>query len=642
MPPRRSSRTRDVELQPTGDDATLLTFHQDEPRTTKAAGAKRRARARTPPPPTRQQLSDYASSDSDSDDGDDDDDTLKLASRTAQQKQMTVSFAEPIETRESLAVQQETVRNAARGVHEKLRRGEIPFYDAAQDDTERTVVIDRPTFTALHQDSGFEFEDANRPPWVPSLPQPMLDRIRSWQVIETLTELDQRSKPWYTMVLLVAGFLKTDVDQLVVPAPSTASGSAARPTRASVRGTLFDDGGGGASQVGLTGAIGTVPLASAVTPYGGAGDYFDEFAVADGETFVSPGGFADAAGAELDAEEAKRAKAAKVAAARAAKEAKAAAAKAAKEAREVAAKAAQEAAEAAKVAADAAQVVLEAAIAEEAREREALFDPAPLAALVEETPVPVPVAAAAAAAAPVPAGTLSVAERQRRAAERRQEKMQQFSAGRFAQFRDDRRNTEWFDVSNQPLAAKRRRELRVAGAQAQAWITRPVATGIYYLNNNYVAARDEAHMLITARADQLGTVPLRAFIAEDAHDAVQTRIRTQFARLIATLYNFHRYNTNRFVKLAHDGANYQAQCEDILCYFVNRITYDAQSERFNDTGARGAVNAQPPWVRRPLTVFSATAARFDPLLSSSLSSRAPLSRAAASMLVVGAPRATFR
>lgn len=209
--------------------------------------------------------------------------------------------------------------------------------------------------------------------------------------------------------------------------------------------------------------------------------------------------------------------------------------------------------------------------------------------------------------------------------------MVQFSRGRFAEFRDHRRNTEWYEVSTQKDAIQKNRDLRVAGAQAQAWITRPVATGIYYLNNSYIAARNEAFMLITSRADQLSNVPMEAFIAEDARDPVQVRVRTQFAKLVATLFNFHRYNSSRFVKLAHDAANHAAQSEDILCYFVNRITYNAHSGRFGDTGVRGAVNRQPPWQRRPLDVPSlpsSSSTRYDPLLA-----RPPPSRAAASMLI---------
>jgi hypothetical protein len=668
MPPRRAVRAqaRDVQIEPTGDDATLLSFHQAEaaprqrpPRQARQSLSGTKRRTTTPPPSVERRaaataaanlLSDYASSDEDNDDETTGTFDRLPAKRPSSAARPSVWFDEEVvvipptptitgppppplpttvapasavpavppppvpwlvpaakvapeplqvasatrlvsaapDTREGLAAQQETMRSATRSVLDELRRGEIPFYDADKNDAARTVIIDQPVFTALHQDSAFEFQDANRMPWVPRAPNAVVDRVRNWHVVETLRELDQRKKPWYTMVSMVAGFLKIDVDQLVVPAPGTASANAARPTRNSVRGVGFgggggDDGGGGggggggASQVGLTGGSATTALAGNLT-VGRDDGGFNEPGYADAKGNLPGPGLGEAASRAAAAAKGK----------------------------------------------DKKIVVPE--------NRPSPFATPPGSDAAGGAAAGGAAAGAAAAGAPAdpPARPLTLEEQVTKRVDLTADGMRAFSRGQFADFRDARRNTEWYETSNQEAALKLSRDLRVAGAQAQAWITRPVATGIYYLNNNYVAARDEAWMLITSRADQLSAVPIEAFIAEDERDPVQARVRIQFAKLIATLFNFHRYNSSRFVKLAHDAANHAAQSTDILSYFVNRITYNTQTGRFADTGARAAINHQPAWLRRPLGVPSlpSSAACFDPLLA-----RPPPSRASASMLI---------
>jgi hypothetical protein len=672
MPPRRAVRaqTRDVQTEPTGDDATLLSFHQTEavarqqpPRQARQSLSGSKRRTTTPPPSVERRaaasaaanlLSDYASSDEDNDDETTgafdrlpakrpssaarpsvwfDEEVvviplastitgpsptgvpasalpavppppvswLSLAAKVAPEPLQVASATRLVsaapDSREGLAAQQETMRSATRSVLDELRRGEIPFYDTAKNDAARNVIIDQPVFTALHQDSAFEFQDANRMPWVPRVPNAVVDRVRNWHVIETLRELDQRKKPWYTMVSLVAGFLKIDVDQLVVPAPGTASANAARPTRNSVRGVGFgggDDGGGGgggggASQVGVTGGSATTAMAGNMTVLRDDGG-FNEIGLFDANGKVQGPGLGE--GSEASSRATAKGK-------------------------------------------DKPIVVPE--------NRPSPLDTLPGGGAAGGAGVGAGAAGAGAAAggagagggaaggasAPdgAPAKPLTLEEQVTARVDLTADQMRSFSRGQFADFRDARRSTEWYETSNQEAALKLSRDLRVAGAQAQAWITRPVATGIYYLNNNYVAARDEAWMLITSRADQLCAVPIEAFIAEYLRDPVQARVRIQFAKLIATLFNFHRYNSSRFVKLAHDAANHAAQSTDILTYFVNRITYNAQTGRFADTGARAAINHQPAWLRRPLGVPSLplSAARFDPLLA-----RPPPSRASAS------------
>lgn len=669
MPPRRAVRAqaRDVQIEPTGDDATLLSFHQNEVAAHQKplrqarqtlAGSKRRTT--TPPPSIERRaaasaaanlLSDYASSDDDNDDDATGAFDRVPAKRPSSTARPSVWFNEAVavipptpaitslpppaaiapasalltipppplpwvapvveaapaplqvasstrlvsaapDSREALAAQQETMRSATRSVLDELRRGEIPFYDAGKDDAARNVIIDQPVFTALHQDSAFEFQDANRMPWVPRAPNAVVDRVRNWHVVETLRELDQRKKPWYTMVSLVAGFLKVDVDQLVVPAPSTASANAARPTRSSVRGVGFgggdDGGGGGASQVGLTGGAATTALAGNTTLFrddGGFNDGFGSAMAVAQSTGLVPESSVPALGAREPIS---------------------------------------------------VPSIRPSPLGRPAASVGPASGPSAGTGASATTGAGSGGAASAAAAEAAPSGSgaptrpLTLEEQVTARVDLTDAQMQTFSRGQFADFRDARRNTQWYETSNQEAALKLSRDLRVAGAQAQAWITRPVATGIYYLNNNYVAARDEAWMLITSRADQLSAVPIEAFIGEDERDPVQARVRIQFAKLIATLFNFHRYNSSRFVKLAHDAANHAAQSTDILTYFVNRITYNAHTGRFADTGARAAINHQPAWLRRPLGIPSlpSSATRFDPLLA-----RPPPSRAGASMLI---------
>jgi len=664
-----SAAANRVALAPSGDDATLLTFGvaPDSPPPPKPLSLPPRQSSRTasilkrkspaqPPIPSkseRERLVMHTDagiaiteerldlSDDYYDDSDSDEDALRNARQQVSppptKRLATVSFAEPIAetvsiqqivpskatpaptTKQAVIDEQRARRIQSRGILDDLRRGEIPFYDPKQNDSSRTVVIDEPAFRSLHDDSAFEFQDANKPPWAPSLPANMLNKIRTWHVLETLTELGERTKPWYTMVSLVAGFLKTDVDQLVVPAPRTASNNAVQPTRNSVRGSIFGrggpdgdgggggGGGGGSSQVGLTGGMGDAN-ANQNTVLRDE-DNFNAYESADiiieGQPKKRGKGLADdlapaappggpPAGAPPPPGPTPE--------------------------------------ERARLASEAERLAIERA-ARDFRRAMGLEDEAPPPPPGGAAPPPppgggVPPPPPGGAAPPPPGGGVPPpppggaappgggvppppgAEASARAAADYYDAFASGAAGiettnsrgRFRDLRNDRRDTAWYETSLKKDAIETNRLLRAAGAQAQQWATRPVATGIYYLNNNYVAARDEAFMLITSRASHLANTPLDAFIAEDPSDNVQIRVRIQFAKLIATLYNFHRYNSNRFSKLASDAGNLVAQTEDIVRYFVNRITYSAQNKRFQDTGFEGAVNRQPPWRRRALGV----------------------------------------
>lgn len=434
----------------------------------------------------------------------------------------TTTKDEAMRTKASILTDQQTRRSEARSVLDAIRNGDVPFYDSNRDDAAQTIVVDKTIFNALNTDSAREFQDANKPPWVPSLAPNMINKIRNWQVIEAVSELEQRKNPWYTMVLKVAGFLNLPEDQLVVYEQHSASSNAVQPTRNSVRGAFATGGGsggggagggGGASGGGGAGSgqratgtsQGTLAMAPNATPAAGR---LASFSADIPPLQVRPAGGPSAAGRTVPP-----------------------------------------------------TIDEQLAQIDEARvPTEAEFEDLLVRNTLETT----------------------------------------LSKGRFRDLRDAKRETEWYELDLTKEAIEQNRLRRVEGAQAQVWIARPLATGIFYLSNIYVAARDDAYTQITSRADQLSQVPIEAFIAESANDNLQLRIRTQFAKLIATNYNLQRHNSNRSAKLAADAANLSGQAEDIIQWFVNRISYDEQSKRFFDTGAQGAVNMQPAWKRRAL------------------------------------------
>jgi len=180
-----------------------------------------------------------------------------------------------------------------------------------------------------------------------------------------------------------------------------------------------------------------------------------------------------------------------------------------------------------------------------------------------------------------------------------------FSRARFPQFRREQRSAppplpddglpfyaRGFVPESAP-SAPARNEI----AAALPWASRSIATGVVFLAPEYTAARDSAHMLVVSRADRLADVALGDFVRRGDSASVQHRVRVQFARLIAHMYNIAKHNANRSSKLAHDMANYTAGAEQIVQWFVNRIDYEPRSRTFSDTGAQNARD------RRPLARF---------------------------------------
>jgi hypothetical protein len=186
------------------------------------------------------------------------------------------------------------------------------------------------------------------------------------------------------------------------------------------------------------------------------------------------------------------------------------------------------------------------------------------------------------------------------------------SAGRYRDFREATRTTpQWYETDPADKAIETNRVQRERGAQARGWITRPVATGVYYPSNSYMSAMSYAHTQIICRAQQLANVAIDAFMAEKPNDLVQQSVRVQFAQLIASNMNVSAYSSNKSAKLASDIGNLTASNNDLVMFFVNRITYDPRRQAFADTGAAHAVDAQPPWNRRPLYSHGLPASLYD-------------------------------
>ena len=119
-------------------------------------------------------------------------------------------------------------------------------------------------------------------------------------------------------------------------------------------------------------------------------------------------------------------------------------------------------------------------------------------------------------------------------------------------------------------------------ADAHQWASRSTATGVYFLTPAYTSARDSAHAKITSRAAHLCDVPLSAFVRDDGSTtSAQRKVRVHFAELIGFSYNMSRHNSNRSAKLASDAKNYQAAAEDIVEWFIYRVSYDQDSRRFS-------------------------------------------------------------
>lgn len=193
------------------------------------------------------------------------------------------------------------------------------------------------------------------------------------------------------------------------------------------------------------------------------------------------------------------------------------------------------------------------------------------------------------------------------------------TGARFEELRRDWKSkaaTPWYAGAETPAARDMRAQRRAQGAAARSWLTRPVASGIFYTTPNYTAAVHSAHTAITASADQLSNVPADAFIAlpRSGADVVQERVRTMFATAVAASFNMVRHNSNRSSKLAADAANLAAEFEGAKRYFHHRISYDARTRTFRDIGVAGELRRA--WQPNPLNGIGSDAMRGNvPLLS---------------------------
>lgn len=134
---------------------------------------------------------------------------------------------------------------------------------------------------------------------------------------------------------------------------------------------------------------------------------------------------------------------------------------------------------------------------------------------------------------------------------------------------------------------------RAQTAAAQTWVSRSVATGVFYLSPTYTAARDSAHVYIISRAPHLADVKLRYFARDDPEDNIQKQVRFQFAGLIADIYNMTRHNSNRSAKLATDAKNIAESAEDKLRWFITRVRFSGEAFYFSGATEYAEVRAPP-------------------------------------------------
>jgi hypothetical protein len=141
-----------------------------------------------------------------------------------------------------------------------------------------------------------------------------------------------------------------------------------------------------------------------------------------------------------------------------------------------------------------------------------------------------------------------------------------------------------YTTDDTPAARAMNQSVRALAASSRVWVSRGVATGVYYLSPGYTAARASAHMHIASRAPHLRGVKLEYFARDGPSDSAQYRIRVQFARLIGEMYNLVRQNSNRSAKLASDTRNISRSAEEILRWFVALVQYDEYTNSFTDSG----------------------------------------------------------
>lgn len=568
------------------DEQSIMSFHMEKKRKSPP-----QQHQRDEPEPTN------------SADDDEDEEELELASQrtsttTAKQAppiskspplKKRVQFAAPL-THTDIRDEQRTRRSNARNTLEALRNNQIPGYDTGVPASERDVIIDPDLFRSLREDSAYEFQDANKPPWAPSVPQAILNKVRDWEVLETLSELDKRRNDWYQLALKVAGALQLPVDAIIVMGPNTASTQAVRPSRTlgselatppANAGTTRDVG---LASVGesLAGLTATTPLRDAAmqSPRGGGGGEravgagFERYrqrrerdaplgapAPPPGPTGPDPTShlFPIARGNKLEPPEVTQ-------------------------------------------------------MGPEPTFQLRGFQTAPsspvqLPQQQQQRPPPTP-APPPPRPSTVPGEPLLSAQTEGQIDDALLFATQNALGGvelarsgaRFADVRKAKHvPAEWYERDPRQQAYEINATVRGAGARARSWIGRPLATGVFFFNQNYLSARNKAYTQITSRADHLANVSMHYFARPGRSGTVQFRVFDSFGELIAEMYRLARHNSNTSAKLASDAVNIAGAIEELTRLFVTRITFDARTCQFRDTGVTAALTTYPAWDRRHFT-----------------------------------------
>lgn len=552
-------------LTPQRDDQSIMSFHMEKKRKSPPHQPQR-----DEPEPTN------------SADDDEDEEEFELASqRTVKKPTLSapppppatkhVQFAEPL-SQTYIIDEQRTRRSNARNTLEALRNNQIPGYDTRVPASERDVVIDPELFRSLREDSAFEFQEANKPPWAPSVPQAILNKERDWEVMETLSELDKRRNDWYQLALKVAGALQQPPDAIVVMGASTASTQAVRPSRTIGSETVTPPANAGTTRnVGLATVGETLAALTATTPL-------------RDETVGPPGPTENSIGAAFERYRQRRERnppppppLAQVPQPGPDPTSRLFPVQPRRPATEPRTEA------------------KDAGINEYGTQFD---DAAPPLSPPRQAPAPRPAAPGEPLLNPQSEGQIDDALLFATQNALGGVEMAR-SGARFADFRAARRVVApWYERDRSSQAAAINQTVRAEGARARSWISRPLATGVFFFNQSYLSARNKAYTQITSRADHLASVSMHHFARPGRSGTVQFRVFDSFGELIAEMYRLARHNSNNSAKLASDAANIAGAIEQLTQLFVTRITFDRRTCEFHDTGVTGALQRYGPPERR--------------------------------------------
>jgi hypothetical protein len=176
------------------------------------------------------------------------------------------------------------------------------------------------------------------------------------------------------------------------------------------------------------------------------------------------------------------------------------------------------------------------------------------------------------------------------------------SGGRFKPTRrelDALHTPPWFDEGQSDEAREARRQARLTAQRALPWITRSLATGVFYLNPAYVWALAEAHAWTQALGGAgLRNVPRAEFMrrrppTRDGKTA-STTVRTLFAQLVAEAYAERRDRQGRGVRFQHDSQRITQAANGVLAQLRAFYYYDAARRLFVDRRDEQAARAYTP------------------------------------------------